>query len=337
MNQAPSPRSALTGLITGHYISQAIYVAAKLGIADQLQDGAKGSEELAKSTKTHAPTLYRLLRALAGVGVFDEDDGGRFSLTPLSEYLVSDVADSARAFAITMNEPWFRRAWEGLPYSVETGQSAFDQVHGIGFWEYLTRDPAAGALFAAAMTGGASERAKLLLRTCDWQGVRTLVDVGGGEGQLLAVVLASHPEMRGLLFDRPEVVTGASAVLQEARVADRCQVVTGDFFERVPEDGDAYVMSQILHDWDDDPAVTILQNCRRAMRQGARLLLIELVLAPRGRADRAAMGDLNMLVLLGGRERTAAEFDTLLQAAGFRLERHTQASPRWSIIEGIAA
>jgi len=324
-------------MITGYYAAQAIHAAAKLGIADQLRDGRKSSAELAQATGSHAPSLYRLLRALASVGLFDEDEQGRFALTPLGANLRTDVPDSAHPLAIVLNEPWYHRAWEDLLYSVKTGERAFDHVHRMGFWEHMSRYPEDGALFDAAMTGGALARANALLAACDWSGVGTLVDVGGGQGQLLAVVLSAHPEMRGVLIDRQDAVAAAPEVLAKAGVADRCEVVAGDLAESVPSGGDAYVLSLVLHGMDDARAGTVLRNCRQAMRAGGKVLVVEHVVLDGNSADPAKFGDLNMLVMVGGHERTAAEFDTLLQAAGLRLERDTVARPPWHVIEGIAA
>jgi hypothetical protein len=329
------PRVALERMISAYRTSQAIRAAAALGLADHLKDGPKSSEQLARTTGTHTPSLYRLLRALASVGLVEEDEGGRFRLTPVGAYLRSDVPGSLRASAIALNEPWYHRAWEGLLSSVQTGEVAFGRVHGMGFWEYCARNPEAGAAFNAAMTGGSTERASTFLASYDLSGVGTLVDVGGGQGRLLAAVLAAHPSMRGVLYDRPEVVAGAEAVLREAGVADRCRVAAGDFFEAVPRGGDAYVLSLIIHDWNDERAVAILKSCHRAMAAGKKLLLIERVIAPRGAPDFAAFTDLSMLVLFGGRERTEAEFRALFEAAGFMLTRVIPTSAQWSVIEGV--
>jgi hypothetical protein len=329
-------RAALTRMITAYRISQAIHAAAKLGVADRLKDGSKPSDELAAEMGVHAPSLYRLLRALASVGLFEEDDRGRFRLTPLGAYLRSDVPDSARAFAIALNEPWFRRAWEDLPHAIETGERAFDRVHGMGFWDYLARHPEAGAVFDAAMSDDSGIRAHAVIAAYDFVGVRTVVDVGGGQGRLLAAVLGAHRHLRGVLFDRPDVIAGAHDVLGQAGVSDRCEVVAGDFFDSVPGGADAYILSRIVHDWDDESAIAILRRCRHAMALGKKVLLIEQVIAPGNDPDPAKFTDLNMLLLFAGRERTAAEFRSLLQAAGFTMGRVVPTSTPWNVLEGVA-
>jgi hypothetical protein len=322
-------------MIAAPYISQMIHAAAKLGVADELQAGPKSAEEIAEALRVHAPSLYRLLRALASLGLFEEDDRGRFALTRLGDYLRTDAPESARAFAIVINEPWIHRAWEDLLYSIQTGERAFNHAHGVGFWDYLAQYPDQGALFDSAMSGGSGPRAAALLGARDWRDVGTLVDVGGGNGQLLASVLAAHPSMRGVVFDQEQVVRDAPAVLREAGVADRCQIVGGDFFEAVPSGGDAYILSQIIHDWDDQQALAILRTCRRAMATGKRLLLIEQVIEGRNSPDMAKIEDVNMLVLLGGRQRTADEYAALFRAAGFGFVG-VAGPERWKIVEGIA-
>jgi hypothetical protein len=328
---------ALGRMLMAHMTTHAIGAAAKLGVADHLKDAVRSSQQLAEATGTQAPSLYRLLRALASVGLVEEDELAHFRLTPVGAYLRSDVPGSVRDFALMLNEPWHTRPWEGLVHSIETGEPAFDDAYGMGLWEYLSRHAEEGMLFDAAMSGGSYDRANALLQSCDLSGVSTLVDVGGGQGRLLAIVLAAHPSMRGILFDRPEVVAAAGQFLQEARISDRCNVVAGDVFDSVPSAGDAYVLSQIIHDWDDERAIKILQSCRLAMEKGSRILLLEQVILPGNGQSGAKFLDLDMLVLIAGRERTAAEFRSLFEATGFAFQRVVPTLNQWCVIEGRAA
>ena len=253
----------------------------------------------------------------------------------------SDVPDSARAFVLFITAPWVERGWEELPHAVRTGEPTFPRVHGVGFWDYLAAHPEDGALFDAAMSGGASARAEALRAVRDLSSVGTVVDVGGGQGRLLATLLAAVPGLRGVLVDRPEVVAGADAVLRAAGVADRCEIVGGDFFTAVSPGGDVYVLAQIVHDWPDAEALAILRACHRAMAPGARLWVIEQVLPPADGSDLHEQAgptllDLNMLVLFGGgQERTAEEYRQLLDAAGFGEIAILPTDTPWSVVEAV--
>jgi hypothetical protein len=321
-------------MIHGYQVSQALYVAATLGIADLLAGGPRGVEELAESTGTHAPTLYRLLRLLASLGVFAEDDG-RFGLTPLAECLRSDAPGSQRAWAIMVCGPSFWSSWGELLHSVRTGETAFPKVHGMDRWEYLARHPAERATFDAAMTANTALESAAVAGGYDFSGIGVLADVGGGAGGLLATILAAHPAVRGILFDQPQVVAGAEDLLAHAGVADRCRSVGGDFFDSVPSGADAYLLKSVIHDWDDDQSVAILRTCRAAMTDQAKLLLVERIVRPGNEPDPAKFLDLLMLVMNGGRERTADDFERLLAAAGFRLSNIVPTGPVLSVIEGI--
>ena len=322
-------------MVTAYWTSHALHAAATLGLADALRDGPKSAEELGAATGTHAPTVFRLLRALAGLGLFSTGTDGRFGLTPLGHYLRSDHPQSIRAWAIALNEPWFHRAWEGLTDTVRTGEVAFDKAHGMGFWAYCAAHPHAGALFDAGMTSGSTALARALIGACDMAGMQTVVDVGGGQGRLLAEVLLGQPQLRGILFDQPQVVDGAEPVLREAGVFDRCQIVGGSISEEVPRGGDAYILSRILHDWDDADAAAILRSCQRAMAPDARLLLIEQVIPPGDDYAWSKLSDLNMLVLFGGRERTEEEFRRLLDSTGFRLTAVHPTATSWAVVEAV--
>jgi SAM-dependent methyltransferase len=329
------PAVALRRMTTAYWTSQVIYVAAKLSIPDLLADRPRTSEALAAATDTHAPALYRLLRAVASVGILEEDEARRFSLTPLGTLLRSDVPGSMRAWAVLLGEPWFRSAWDNLLHSIRTGAAAFEGVHGTEFWAYVGRDPDANALFNTAITSTAPIKANATVEAYDFSEFRVVVDVGGGHGTLLAVILAGHPKIRGVLFDLPHVVEGAGATLRAVGVAGRCEIVGGSFFEAVPAGGDAYVLQTVIHDWDDEPSVRILQNCRRSMGEGAKLLVVEQVVPIGNDYHSSKFDDLNMLVLFQGRERTAEEFRGLLATAGFTLSRILPTSSQWSVVEAV--
>ena len=329
----PTSQDQMAGMITGYWTSQMVLVVAKLGIADLLADGPRSAEELAKATGTHARSLYRLLRALASLGVFSEGGEGRFLLTPLAESLRSDVPGSRRAMALMMGDEHYR-AWGDLLESVRTGQTAFDRLYGKPIFEYLGEHPEQARIFDAAMTAIHGRETRAMLDVYDLSGIRVLADVGGGNGTNLIGILGRYPEMKGILFDLPHVVERATGNLEKAGVSGRCEVVGGDFFTSIPAGADAYFMRHIIHDWDDDRATLILENTRKAMPEGSKLLLVEHVLPPGNEPSFGKLLDLNMLILPGGLERTAAEFRQLYQGAGFRLTRIVPTDGDLSVIEG---
>jgi hypothetical protein len=322
-------------LITESAASQAIHAAARLGLADLLRDGPSSVEELAAATGAHAPSLFRLLRALAGAGVIHRDRAGRFGLTPLAATLQTGVPGSMREAALLTPHPPGGRPWGDIFYSVMTGRPAFEHEHGERFFDYLAHHPDEAARFDAGMTGASRRHAQEMLAACDFAPFRLAVDVGGGQGLLLAMLLAAHPSLRGVLFDRPAVVRDAT-YLQEAGVADRCRIVEGDFFERVPPGGDLYILKGILHDWADEPAGRILRNCRNAMAEGGRILAFEMLVPSGNRPHPALFMDLNLMVLTGGRERTRAEFRSLFRAVGLKLARVMRTPSPFSLLEGEA-
>ena len=329
-----SPRDALLRMTNAFQVSQAIYVAAALGIADLLEDGPKSADELAEATGTHAPSLYRLLRALASVGLFIETDD-RFGLTPLAEYLRTDTPGSLRAFVMLIGQQSFWRSWGHLLHSVRTGEPAFRKLYGTGPFEYWAAHPEEAAVFNAAMTSLLSGVVDAVVQSYDFSGIGVLLDVGGGEGALLAALLAANPSLRGILFDQPHVVSTVGALLEQAGVADRCEVVGGSFFEAVPAGADAYLLKSVIHDWDDEAAIEILRACRAAMNDRGKLLVVERVIRPGNDPDPAKFSDLNMLVLLGAQERTADDFELLYAEAGFKLSDIIRTGSPYDIIEGI--
>ncbi len=328
----------LLQMINAFWVSQMIHVVAKLGIADLLMDGPKSSAELAAITNTHAPTLYRVLRTLASLEVFAEDDQARFSMTPLAEPLRSGVPDSIRDWAIFNGEIQEWRSWEQLSYSVKTGEAAFPHVWGQQNWEYRTHNPEANEVFNRAMTSASIRRVGPVMAAYDFTDIHTIVDVGGGHGAFIATILQAYPAMRGILFDLPHVAAGATGKLQEAGVADRCEIAAGSFLDFIPSGGNAYLFSKVIHDWDDDKAVEILKNCRQAMDSHSKLLLVEAVIPPGNTPHIGKLSDINMLVINnGGRERTEAEFRTLLDAAGFTMTRIVPTAGEVSVVEGLPA
>ncbi len=331
--EEPSPASQIMRMLSAYWISQALSVAAKLGLADLVVSGPRSAEDLARATKTHAPSLYRLLRALASVGVFADDGHGRFALTPLAECLRSDLPGSQRALAITTGEEHYR-AWGELHYSVQTGKTAFDKVYGMPVFDFLSGHPEQAKLFDAAMVGVHGRESAAMLDTYDFSDVSVLADVGGGNGSLLTAVLGKYPALRGILYDLPGVTERAKANIQAAGLSGRCQVKGGNFFEAVPGGADAYLMRHIIHDWDDERAIKILQNVHRAMSADGRLLVVEGIIPPGNDPSFTKLLDLTMLVVPGGKERTEDEYHELFRAGGFRLTRIVPTAAEVSVIEG---
>jgi hypothetical protein len=323
-------------LLTGAWKAQALYVAARLGLADLLKDGPKSAAELATATGTHAPSLYRLLRALASIDVFAEEDDGRFVTTALADCLRADRPDGQHGLALMMGEEHYL-SWADLLYSIRTGQPAFDHRYGMPVFEYLAANPGPARIFDAAMTGVHGPETRAMVEAYDFSGFGTLVDVGGGNGTLLSEVLRQWPSLKGILFDRADVVERARFNLRTSGLEGRCQAVAGSFFESVPAGGDAYLMRHIIHDWDDDKSLVILKNCRRVMAARAKLLVVENVIPPGNNPFFGKWLDVNMLVLPGGKERTREEYQTLYAAAGFRLSRVVPTRMEISIVEGEPA
>lgn len=333
MQATQAPAETLLGIARGFRTAQALYVAAGLGIADLLADGARSVDELATASGTHAPSLYRLLRALASIGIFAEDDTGRFRLTPLAEPLCANAPCSVRNMIRFLGAPMLVESWTQLLYSVETGQPAFNHLHGMGLYAYLDQHPGAAAIFHAGMA--ATARHPAVLAAYDFAGASVVVDVGGGNGTLISAILHAYPALRGILFERPEIAAGARERMEREGLAGRCEVVGGSFFEAVPEGGDLYILSDVLHNWGDEEAIEILASCRRAMTESGRLLVIQQVLPPGNEPSLGKFADLNMLTVLGGRERTEDEFRRLLAGGDFALIRVIATSDSYSIVEAV--
>ncbi|HJU28921.1 MAG TPA: methyltransferase [Candidatus Binataceae bacterium] len=326
-------------LATGHYVSRALLVAAKLGIADLLKDGPRHYSELAKATETHAPSLNRLMRLLASAGVLTQDDEGDFGLTPLGECLRVGVPGSSRAMVMHFAGNRIQQLWKDLEYSVRTGEPAY-RLRGVTdpFLDPL-RTPEEEANFDAAMADLTRLAAVAVAAVYDFTPFDTVVDVGGGNGALMIGILKPNPKLKGIVFDQPAAAERATAQISQNNLAERCQAIGGDFFKEVPAGGDAYLLKHVIHDWDDQRAVTILRNCHRAMTPQGKLLIVEGVYPKRidqsAESRAATANDVNMLVATGGRQRSEDEFRSLYQAAGFRLTTIVPTVARVSIVEGV--
>jgi hypothetical protein len=328
-----SPHQQLDQMITGYWISQAIYAAAKIGIADHLKDGPKTVVELAGATATNPDALYRLLRALASVGIFTEGESRRFLLTPLAEPLRSDVPGSKRALALMLGDEQYR-VWAEIDYSIRTGKIAFDKVFGKPAFAYLAEHPDKARIFDAAMVGIHGRESNAVLSVYDFSALRVVADIGGGNGSQITEILKKHATMQGILFDLPHVIERAKARIGASGLVDRCRLVSGSFFDAVPDGADAYILRHIIHDWDEDKCLTILGNCHRAMRPTSKLLVIESVIPPGNEPFHGKFLDLHMLLIPGGKERTENEYKTLFERAGFELTRIVPTGTEVSIVEG---
>ena len=332
---APPPPVQIYLMSQGAVVTRALSLAAELGLADLLANGPRDTEQLAQATSTHARSLYRMLRLLSSVGVFTEARPGQFALTPLGECLRSAVPGSMRSWLRMLGlKFWFHTYAEAL-HSLRTGEPAFARSFGMEFFDYLATHPQEGEIFDAAMSDFGRGVAAALVREYDFSGLAKIVDVGGGNGSLVSAILLANPAMTGILFDQPHVIEGARRSIEDAGLAVRCDIVGGDFFSSVPAGGDVYVLRRIIHDWDDDSALKILRNCRAAMRDTARLLLVETVIPPGDEPHPGKVGDFVMLTALGGQERTAEEYAQLLDKAGLRLNRIVSTGWPMSALEGV--
>jgi multifunctional cyclase/dehydratase/O-methyltransferase len=323
-------------LIAGKWTSQAVSVAATLGVADLLVDGPRSVEELAQATDTDARMLYRVLRSTAAVGVFAELPDGRITLTPLAEYLRDDVHGTMRHFAVLAGHDFTWRPYGHLVHALKTGDHPFEHVHGQRPFEYMEGHPELAAIFNNAMTAFTEASSGEIAADYDFTPFRLIADVGGCHGYLLGSILREYPGTTGLLFDQPHVVDGALPVLERLGVTERVRRVGGDFFSEIPAGADAYVLRAVLHDWSDDDSVAILTNVRRAMgaNSEARLLIVETVVSPGNEWDFGKLLDLEMLVNVGGQERTKDEWHRLFERSGFELESVNETMPPQSILVG---
>jgi hypothetical protein len=327
------PAVQLFEIATGFMKSQAIYVAAKLGIADLLKERPKKVDELANMTSVHKDSLYRLLRALASIGIFAEKSDGTFALTSMASVLQSNVPVSLRPYVLLLGDKSWWNSWGDLLGSVKTGKAAFDHLFGMGYSEYLEKHPDISEIFNECMTSVSRVNNPAIINNYDFSCFDKIIDVGGGHGSLLTAILKSFPKLKGILFDQPHVINSCNGF--DLDVSDRCEMISGDFFKEVPVGGDAYILKQIIHDWNDELSIRILKNCYIAMRENGRLLIIEAVIEPGSTQSINKFFDLHMLVTApGGKERDKSEFQSLLNSAGFELSKVIHTPSSFCIIEG---
>lgn len=321
-------------MASSYWLSQAVYVAAKLGLADLLRDGPRSCQELAAATGTNARCLFRLLRALSAARIFVHTQGDHFALATAGKSLQSDAPGSQRAIIMTLGEVHYQ-AWGNLLHSIRTGATGFASTFGTSLFAYLQNSPEAADTFNKGMSDVASMLAYAVLLAYDFSRISFLVDVGGGQGKFLSTILQLHPEMNGTVFDQPSTIEQARQRLEGDPCGRRLAAIGGDFFHFVPEGADAYVLCGVIHDWDDDLAVQILRNCRLAINPKGRLLLVEVVVPDDDAHCFSKLLDLNMMVMTGGRERTRGEFAALLNRAGFSLSRTIPTLAPQSVLEAI--
>ena len=335
--EALPPHAQLIQMGTSFWISRIVFAAAKLGLADHLAAGPKSAAELAGVTGMHAPSLHRLMRTLASLGILTERDAQRFALTPLGEALKTGAPGSARASIVTLAGHLGWRSWEQLLYSLETGKTGFEKAFGMGAFEYLAQHPDEASLFSETMIGVHGAEPQAVAEAYDFSAFGTIADVGGSSGNLLAAILTRHQKPRGILFDLPHVVRDAPALLKARGVADRVSIEAGSFFETVPKAADAYVLSHVIHDWSEAQCLTILGHCRSAMKPESRVLLVEMVLPPGDTPHFGKILDMTMLVMPGGEERTDAEYAALLGKAKLRMTRVVPTGSAVSVVEAVPA
>jgi hypothetical protein len=331
------PHVQLIQMGAGTTVANVVYVAAKLGLADQLAGGPRSAAELAGPSDLHAPSLHRLLRTMASLGLLTEGEAQRFSLTKLGEALKTGAPGSARATLIMQGSIWVQSSFANFIHSVRSGRTGFQEAQGMPFFEYLAHHPDDASVFSEAMVGLHGAEPPAVAAAYDFSPFGTVVDVGGASGNMLAAILAQYPKPRGMLFDRPHVIGDATRLLQATGIMDRVTIEAGDFFQTVPTGGDAYILSHIMHDWNDEQCLTILGHCRKAMKPDARLLIVEMVLPPGDAPHPGKILDMVMLVLVGGLERTEAEYAHLLDKAGFRLNRVVATQSPVSVVEAVPA
>jgi len=330
----PSPSMALLQIIHGYRVAQLVNVAAKLGLADLLKDGPKSSDDLAQLSGAHPRSLYRALRALASFGVFAESKDGKFELTPLAQPLQSDVPGSVRSLVLHWCSDWWWRPWGELHYSVMTGKPSLNHVFGMDTYEYRNKNQKAAQTFNEAMTDLTKQSVAAVMAAYDFSGISKIVDVGGGNGALISSILKAYPRVRGSLIDLPVVIEKSRGFIEGEGIATRCELLGGDFFSSVPGGGDCYILQRVIHDWDDNLAVQILKNCRKAMGINGRLLLAEMVIPAGNTQHPSKLFDIMMLVGPGGLERSEDEYRDLFDAASFRLTKIVPTQSPISIIEG---
>jgi hypothetical protein len=335
--QSQPPQAQLMQMAMGYTVPFLLRAAAELRVADHLASGPKTAGEISSMTGTHGPALYRLLRALACIGVFNQDESDRFSLTPLAEPLRSDIPGSVRTSILSITGDVFTVPWSKLAYSVQTGLSAFDKHFGVPFFEHLNGNPAEAAMFSDLLIGINSPDAPAIAAAYAFSKSSHIADIGGGTGHILATILANHPGPRGTVFDLAVNERGAAELIKSRGLSDRMSFVAGSFFEDVPSGCDLYILSHIIHDWSEAQGLGVLENCRRAMSPDSRLLVIEMVLPEGSAFHPGKMLDMTMLATTPGQERTEREYRVLLEKARFKVSRVIPTNSSVSIVEAIPA
>jgi len=330
------PQAIILQMAMGPLVSQALGVAARLGIPDLLAAGEKHVDDIAAETGTHAPSIYRILRTLASAGVFAETSPKSFINTLVSEALRSDVPGSMRNIMIFMAEPWHTLAWGNMMHSARTGETAWKATYGEEVFDWLANHPAESEIFNAAMTDMSGFAGPAVAEAYDFSSIDTLADIAGGHGFLLSQILKANPNVKGILFDLEHVIAGAGDMLERHGVADRVQTASGDFFKEVPP-ADAYIMKHIIHDWDDERSIHIMRSIHKAMVGEGKLLLAEMVVPDGNEPHPSKVLDLEMLTLPGGLERTADEYAKLFEQAGFKLNQIVPTRSAFCVIEAVKA
>lgn len=331
------PHAQVIQMVTGQWVSKIVYAAAKLGIADHLADGPKSADELAGPTGTDVPTLHRFMRTLAGFGILASAGEKKFALTPMGESLKTGAPGSARSTVLTFGGPAMSTAFDRIIHSLQTGKTGFEAAHGLPIFDYFKEHPDEASMFSESMVGFHGGETPAVAAAYDFSQFETIVDVGGATGNMLSAILTQHPTPRGILFDMAHVVADAPPLLEAKGVADRVTIESGSFFDRVTEGGDAYILSHIIHDWNEDQCLTILGNVRRAMKPDGKILIVEFVLPEDDTPHLGKLADMIMLVIPGGQERTPAEYDELLSKAGLKMTRVVPTESPVSIVEAVIA
>ena len=331
----PSQHGRLRELIMGFRNTQLVAVAAKLNLAEYVKNGPKTSMQLSATTGIGAGSLYRLLRALTSIGIFDEIDKNTFAITPLGSLLCDQTPHSLRSVAILYGEEWLWKAYSQLSYSIEKGQPAFDYVHGQSLYDYLKHDHVAAEKFNNAMSAFSQNEAEAISGAYSFSSAQRIVDIGGGQGAFVSALLKVNPHLSGIVFDRPDVIDTIQTGVTTSEKNLKISYAPGDFFSEVPDGGDTYILKSVLHNWDDNSCITILRNCRKAMKDDGRLLIIERIVPSGNEKSEAKLFDVNMLVMTGGQERTGEEYGKLLTAAGYTLSRVISTLSPVGIIEAI--
>lgn len=327
----------LMKLVLGNLVSEVIYVAVQLDLAGLLKDQSRTEEELAQATGTNPTALYRLLRVLGSVGLLEELTPHRFGLTMMGQLLQKGVPGSVYTTTLFFGSPRARKIWESLMYSVQTGENANQYAFGVPTWQYYAQHPQEAPVFYNFMTESSNQIAPSLIANYNFEGVKVVADIGGAQGNILAAILKANPHLRGILFDLPQITQDAKHHLEKEGVADRCQILGGDMFASWPFKADLYLISRVLENWSDEQAVAILRNCREAMEEDSKVVLVERILPEdKDKALLFYLFDLQMLVGPGGQDHTLAEYQSFFQKAGLSFTRAISLNPPFSLIEAVA-